>query len=403
MNKKCNITNTEKLLIGLCRLEYSSEQIGKLKSLVTGLEDWKYLADLSNRHGVAALVYYNLEKLGFLQFIPQETVDFLLNALMMSMARNAHHLKETEMVLKLMNEAGIKTVLLKGLALEISVYGNRGLRQMTDVDVLMKSEDCMRARDILISNGFTSLPLKSPLHKIIMMNIGKHLPSLIKNGFSIEIHHRLFGSGESELDSMLYDKCTENSINNEKVFIPGAQILFLYLIRHLYMHERNNESQIRLYTDLVVFIGKYREDIINSDLPVLAKMGKMSNILANKLEILRDFWEISFPGWLNEFIESNCEPGNKDKFIFFLKSPKDNPAVNKAWFYRYTIGEIPGIHRKLLYISGDLFPSISFMKKRYNCNNSWKVVFYYPHRLGKLWYLIKLRPQIKKGGIKTAL
>ena len=159
----------------MCRLEFSSDRIRKLKSLITGTEDWEYLADLSNKHGVAALVYYNLEKLGFLQYISQETVEFLHNAHMMSMARNVHHLKETEMVLKLMNEAGIKTVLLKGLALEISVYGNRGLRQMTDVDVLMKSEDCIRARDILISNGFTSLPLKSPLHERIMMHIGLSL------------------------------------------------------------------------------------------------------------------------------------------------------------------------------------------------------------------------------------
>ena len=392
MNGKSDITGEETLLTGLCRLEFSSDRIRKLKSLITGTEDWEYLADLSNKHGVAALVYYNLEKLGFLQYISQETVEFLHNAHMMSMARNVHHLKETEMVLKLMNEAGIKTVLLKGLALEISVYGNRGLRQMTDVDVLMKSEDCIRARDILISNGFTSLPLKSPLHERIMMHIGKHLPSLIKNGFSIEIHHRLFGSGEQGLAGMLYEECSENSINNEIVFIPEAQILFLYLIRHLYMHEQNNESQLRLYTDLVVLIGKYRDEIINSDLTILARTGEMSNILANKLEILRDIWEISFPGWLNEFIKGNCEPGNKDKFMFFLRSPKDNPAVNKAWFYRYTIHEIPGMHRKLLYILGDLFPSIIFMKKRYRCNKIWKVFLYYPHRLGKLWYLIKLRP-----------
>ena len=392
MNGKSDITGEEILLTELCRLEFSSDQIRKLRSLITGTEDWKYLADLSNKHGVAALVYYNLEKLGFLQYLSQETVEFLHNAHMMSMARNVHHLKETEMVLKLMNEAGIKTVLLKGLGLEISVYGNRGLRQMTDVDVLMKSEDCIRARDILISNGFTSLPLKSPLHERIVMHIGKHLPSLIKNGFSIEIHHRLFGSEEEGLAGMLYEKCSENSINNEKVFIPEAQILFLYLIRHLYMHEQNNESQLRLYTDLVVLIGKYRDEIINSDLTVLAEMGEMSTILANKLEILRDIWEISFPGWLNEFIGSNCDPGNKDKFMFFLRSPKDNPAVNKAWFYRYTIHEIHGLHRKLLYILGDLFPSVGFMKKRYNCNSRWKVVFYYPHRLGKLWYLLKLRP-----------
>jgi len=261
---------------------------------------------------------------------------------------------------------------------------------MTDVDVLMKREDCLKARELLINNGFTSLPLKSPLYKLILMHTGKHLPSLIKNGFSFEIHHKLFGSEDGNLTDMLYDKSTENKVNDEKIFIPGPQILFLYLVRHLFMHEKNNESQLRLYTDLIVLIEKYRNDIINADLTLLSEMGDLNGVLSCKLEILRDFWGISFPGWLNEFIERKNDSANKEKFIFFLRSPKNNPAVNRGWFYRNTIREIPGIHRKLIYISGDLFPSITFMKKRYNCRSTLKILFYYPHRLGKLWYLIKL-------------
>jgi len=121
---------------------------------------------------------------------------------------------------------------------------------------------------------------------------------------------------------------------------------------------------------------------------VLAEMGEMSKILFCKLEYLRNIWGISFPGWLNELIDREHDQVNRDKFIFFLRSPKNNPVIDKAWLYRYNIREIPGIHRKLIYILGDLFPSISFMKKRYKCRNGWKALFYYPHRLGKLWYLI---------------
>ncbi len=392
MNTNIDISNEESLLIGLCRLEFSSEQTGKLRTLASGIKGWKYLADLANEHGVAALVYHNLEKLGIIQYVPQTVVDFLRNALMISMSRNAHHLNEMNEILKILNSSGIKTVLLKGLALEISVYGNTGLRQMTDVDVLISREDCLKARDLLIREGFTSLPLKSPLHKLILTHIGKHLPSLIKNGFSFEIHHELFGSGKSSLTGMLYDKSFETQINSERAFIPGAQIFFLYLVKHLFLHEKNNESQLRLYTDLVVLIEKFRDEIINTDLPVLAEMGSMSNILFSKLEYLRNIWGISFPGWLDEFINREYDPDSQDKFVFFLRSPKNNPVADKAWLYRYNIREIPCLHRKLLYILGDLFPSISFMKKRYKCSNSCKALLYYPHRLGKLLYLIKSLP-----------
>lgn len=388
MNINTDISNEESLLIGLCRLEFSSEQAGKLRTLASGIKKWKYLADLANAHGVAALVYHNLEKLGIIQYVSQDVEDFLRNALMMSMSRNAYHLNEMNEVLKILNNAGIKTILLKGLALEITVYGNTGLRQMTDVDILIRREDCLKARDLLIAKGFSSLPVKSPLHKIILTHTGKHLPSLIKNGFSVEIHHELFGSGKSSLTNMLYDKSVEYQINSERAFIPGAQIFFLYLVRHLFLHEKNNESQLRLYTDLVVLIEKFGDSIINTDLLLLAEMGGMSNTLFCKLGSLRNMWGMSFPGWLNELIDREHDQVNRDKFIFFLRSPKNNPVIDKAWLYRYNIREIPGIHRKLIYILGDLFPSISFMKKRYKCRNGWKALFYYPHRLGKLWYLI---------------
>ncbi|MCK7535029.1 MAG: nucleotidyltransferase family protein [Marinilabiliales bacterium] len=82
-----------------------------------------------------ALVYNNLEKLGFTGKIPEQPLHLLRNTLMMSINRNAHNTEMLSEVLNLLNHENIKTVLLKGSALELMVYGNSGLRQMTDVDV----------------------------------------------------------------------------------------------------------------------------------------------------------------------------------------------------------------------------------------------------------------------------
>ena len=173
---------------------------------------------------------------------------------MLSLSRNAFNTEAMGEVLRLLNGENIKTVLLKGLALELSVYGNSGLRQMTDVDILISREQCMKARNILMSNGYVSLPVKSVFHKLIIADTGKHLPSLIKNGTSVEIHHELFGGRKNVLTRMLYENSYEIEIKGEKAYIPQPQIFFLYLVRHLYLHEMNNESQLRLYTDLVVLI-----------------------------------------------------------------------------------------------------------------------------------------------------
>ena len=389
MNTMLSISDEEIVLIGLCRLEFCEDQVIKIRTLLSSVTNWTYFGSMANAHGVAALVYHNFEKLKLLKYVPEEIATSLRGALMKSLSRNAFNTETMREVLGLLNRENIKTVLLKGMALELSVYGNEGIRQMSDVDILIAKVQCMKARKILIENGFVSLPVKSVIHKLIISNIGKHLPSLIKNGTSVEIHHELFGDRKKILTRMMLENSYKIELKGEKVFIPQPQIFFLYLVNHLYLHEMNNESQLRLYTDLVVLIDKYRDIILNQNLLEYASLAGMNEILAWRLEPLRDLWGISFPSWINDFIDRWHDQRSIDRFVFFLKSPKGNPPLNKAWYYRHAINEIPGLHRKILFIIGDIFPTIPFMKKRYKCKSGFKTLLYYPHRLGKILYLLK--------------
>lgn len=389
MNSELKINDEEILLIELCRLKFNDEHLIRIRDFISIISDWNYFGSLVKAHGVGALVWHNLDKHHLQDGIPEEVLASLRGALMISLSRNAFNTEIMGDVLKLLNAENIKTVLLKGLALENTVYGNSGLRQMSDVDVLIDRKDCIRARDILLSNGFDSLPVKSVLHKLIISNTGKHLPSVTKNGAYIDIHNDLFGVKNNALTRMLYANSYVIELIGEQTYIPQPQIFFLYLVRHLNSHEMNNESQLRLYTDLVVMIEKYPDEILNYDLIKYASEAGMSEILASHLGPLRDLWGISFSEWTNDFINRWYNQDSLNKFLFFLSSPKDNPPSDKAMVYRHTIGEIPGVARKFIFILGDIFPSVSFMKKRYGCNSFWKVLMYYPHRLGKIIWLLR--------------
>ena len=389
MKSEVRISDEEHLLLELCRLEFSDEQINRIKSLLAVITDWPYFSNLANEHGVAALVWYNLEKYQLHSEIPEAAAYFLKCTLMRSLGRNTFNTESMGEVLRLLNAENIKIVILKGLALENSVYGNQGLRQMSDVDILINRDECIKARKILISNGYVSLPVKSFFHKPILAYYGKHLPSLIKNGTSVEIHHELFGGRKNLMTKMLYDSSYMVEIKGEKTWFPQPQIFFLYLVKHLWFHEMNNESQLRLYTDLIVLIEKHNYEILNYNLLKCASDAGMSEILAWHLEPLRDIWGVSFPGWLNDFIDKWHNEDFNNRFFSFLKSPKNNPPGDKPVFYRHIIGEIPGFHRKFLFVLGDLFPSVSFMKNRYKCKSTWRVLLYYPHRLGKVLWLLK--------------
>jgi hypothetical protein len=288
-----------------------------------------------------------------------------------------------------LNSENIKSVILKGLALENTLYGNAGLRQMSDIDILIRRDECLKAREILIGLGYESLPVKSVFHKSIIIYFGKHLPSLIKKGTSIEIHHELFSRKFNSLTQSLFDTSYEAEINGEKTWFPKPMIFFLYLVSHLARHESNNESQLRLYADLVLLLEKYNEEIITDELLKYASIAEMSEVLACHLEQLREYWGIAFPEWMNKFIDEWHNIDFNKRFIYFLSSPKGNSSLEKASGYRQIVSEIPGFHRKALYVLGDIFPSFSFMKKRYACKSSLRVLLYYPHRIGKIKWLLK--------------
>jgi hypothetical protein len=389
MNNTDTINKEELLLLKLCRLKHNENQLEEIRSLISETTDWNYFSSLANEHGIAALVCHNLEKHKLLAQIPEDVISFFRASLMKSLSRNAYNTESMADVLRLLNAENIKTVLLKGLALELTEYGNTGLRQMTDVDVLISRKNCVRARNILIRNGFVSLPVKSLLHKLIIADIGKHLPTLNKNGTPVEIHHSLFGGKGEVLNTMLYETSTEIRLKNEKAYVPEPQIFFLYLIRHLHYHEMNNESQLRLYADLQVLLDNHFDSIINHDLINYADQSDMHETLAAHLEILREMWAILFPDWINEYISKNTNKSFLNKFVFFLKSPKGNPPSEKSKFYAHILNDIPGLQSKLIYLLGDLFPTFTFMKKRYNCSSNWQALFYYPHRLGKILWLFR--------------
>jgi hypothetical protein len=387
MERNSEIKNEEILLTHLCRISFNQEQKQKLREIVEGVSSWKYFSFLANKHGISALVYNNLNTLNLLSVLPAENSAFLKNALLTNITRNISLYNSLEKTLEILNRENIKTVLLKGIALEILIYENCGLRLMSDADVFISEEDSIKAYNILLNAGFKAMPLKSFLHRSIIMYIGKHLPTLIRNDFAFEIHHNLFGR-DNTLNYSIRTSCAEIKVNNQKAYIPTPRCLFLYSVKHIHIHELNNEFQLKSYADLVILLDKYYDEILTPDLIKDAVKADISDLLAFKLFILQEFWGFSYPLQISEHIfKFHCRD-LKDRFIFFLKSPVNNQS-DRVENYRNCIRSIPGFHRKIIYVIGDLFPSASFMKKRYGLKSLLSLPVYYSHRFGKLFWLIK--------------
>jgi len=382
-----NLTPEEKLLLSLCRLDFTEPQKARISTLIKQVTNWDRFVWLANEHGIIALCWHNLVELHTDATIPKDYLEHLHKGYLASLARNTRIFNLLEQVLKIAKKENIEIILIKGLALEKTIYGNQGLRQMNDLDILVKSKHAIQLRKLLLQNGFQSQPVISPLHEKIIPSYGKHLPEMYKEGLSVEIHFKLFEQKGNSLTETFIEKSLLIK-NSDNFNIPDPLMHFLYLIKHLQKHESEGTTQLRLYTDLAVLILSQMDNFLKTDLYESAVQVGIEKALSEKLLFLNEYWGIGLSS-----IDLNIpEPSEKDKviekFICLLRYPKDLKNNENPESLLKPMKEMEKFSQKLLFIIGYIFPSITFMKYRYNAHPIAKAIMYYPVRWAKLIKLV---------------
>lgn len=326
----------KELLLLLSKYPFDIKDKFALERAMSGISDWKPVVELINLHGIIALAAYNIKEAGLNGLVSHEALTILNNGQQQTLIRNTWLTQKWKEVNRILTEAGIKHVLLKGMALEYTVYGGCGLRQMTDTDMLVKKEDAYAAWVILKEKGFKSPLIKSTLHKGILAEIGNHLPELARDNYIVEVHHTLLKDRKNYFcESEAIDNSKEIFIDGVKAYMLQDEIHLTFLKEHLMKHLELGQYQLRLSNDIRL--------LSHEDFP----------------EITKDLI---------------CNPG---KYL--------NKGYKKIR-YKSILAPL-SVKNRLKYILGDTVPSMAWMKERYQCN-SFTAIFLYPVRFGKLWWLV---------------
>jgi len=331
-----NLTPEEKLVLSLCRMEFDDRQKREISELAMLVRDWSRFSWLVNEHGITALAARNIHYLELDKLVPDNIMKLFDGGRMKNLIQNtwlAGRWKEVNVIL---SDAGIKHLLLKGMALEHTVYGSAGLRQMNDVDIQVKKNEIKKAWLLLQAHGFKSDMIKSPLHRKIITETGKHMPTLRKEGFPIELHHRLFLSPErNKILNDEIDNAVEIKIEGSTAYIPGNDIHLEFLKSHYQYHLSLGDFQLRLWLDM----------------------------------------ELLSPGSAPELTEKELRPPN-------LPLEKQQ----RRQYFRKHFYSLPR-HARTRFLAGDIFPSLKWMKKRYKCSTV-KALALYPGRIGKIFWVV---------------
>jgi hypothetical protein len=119
--------------------------------------DWERLAGLARQHNVTPLLYRSLNAAGP-STVPDDLLGRLRNAYQRNAVRNLVLSGELIRLLGFLERDGIEALPFKGPVLAWSVYGDLALRRFGDLDILVRPEDALRARSLLLSLGYRQDP-----------------------------------------------------------------------------------------------------------------------------------------------------------------------------------------------------------------------------------------------------
>jgi len=139
---------------------------------------WGHLAILADWDGVAGLLYYNMKHLDLLHLFPEPALGQLEGIYTHTRKRSLDILSEAEALSLALERAGIQAVALQGLSLITTVYEEPGLRQLGDMDLMVRPDHKQRLGETLWQAGY--------------WGPDKRYPDLLyKEGLWVDIHTHL--------------------------------------------------------------------------------------------------------------------------------------------------------------------------------------------------------------------
>lgn len=180
-----------KLILCCARLRLDPERTEEIKALLQEALDWDFLLRAAALHGMAPLLYRHLKTTGR-QLIPAAAWESLRQEILKNAAWNLTLSRELINILSFFESHDIVAIPFKGPALAAFTYGNITLRQFNDLDLLVRREDILQAKDLLISQGYRpELSMTGAIEKAFLKS-GYHYAFIHEAGeFIVELHWQI--------------------------------------------------------------------------------------------------------------------------------------------------------------------------------------------------------------------
>ena len=183
------------LLLQCARTRTELTVAERIESLVQGRIDWPRICHLAARHGIQPLFCRNLAAI-CPDAVPHAVADRLRAASRLNVARSLYQAAELHRVFSIFGQGDLRAIAFKGPTLGHWAYGDPGLRESGDLDIVIHEQDMLTARELLRAHNYQerSEPLGEETHDTCSQRAPRYNVFVHKESrIIIDLQHSLEG------------------------------------------------------------------------------------------------------------------------------------------------------------------------------------------------------------------
>lgn len=147
------ITPECELILRCSRLDDDQSSKYRIMQLLENKIDWDYVEIIATRNQVLPLLYHNLKTIAP-DVVPSSRMKIFEEEVKRITKWNEDMQEELLKTLELFKENSIQVIPFKGITFILHAYGSLSLRPTEDLDIFVRRNDFLRAKDLLIRHGY---------------------------------------------------------------------------------------------------------------------------------------------------------------------------------------------------------------------------------------------------------
>jgi hypothetical protein len=382
-------SSENKLIIGLIAVKKDKETALTSQEIFKQKLDWSYILRTARQNGIATLFYENLRRFDVEEEVPSWVTQELKQIYHYIGFKNALFYDELGKVLHAFKNRGIDVIVLKGAVLAEMVWRNVALRQMGDLDLLVREQNLDKVDQTLSQLNYTSYEGYRP--KTWYRRNHHHLApyhNLDKEAI-IEIHQNLVPPNNLFYIDVhrVWERAYDTKIGNVDTLVLSPEDLIVHLCLHL-SYCNKFVGGIKHLIDISQVVRYYGEGINWDWIIKEANKNKFTKFIYYPLYLAKGILDVGIEKEiLNRFKAQSNLRGFWDCLLkLIIKknvfSKDESSSVFPTWFVRQLCNDLlcnDSTHLNIKYLMKTFFlPSTGPMTNISSLPLPRRICFYYP-------------------------